>query len=124
MKSDTEIEILDKPKEKVAMVILSGKLTQEDYEFFGPVLEEMIEQQGKIRLMVQMEDFEGWTAGALWKDIKFDLKHLTDVERLAIIGDARWEKGMANFCKPFTTAEVRFYSPLKAGAAQEWLSED
>jgi hypothetical protein len=47
------------------------------------------------------EDYE-----TLWEDIKFDVKHFNDIERLAITGENKWEKGMAAFCKPFTTAKV------------------
>jgi hypothetical protein len=54
-----------------------------------------------------MTDFHDWKAGALWQDIKFDLKHCTDIERLAMVGDKTWEKGMSVFCKPFTTAPRR-----------------
>jgi hypothetical protein len=32
-----------------------------------------------------MTGFHGWEAGALWEDIKFDLKHYADIERLAMI---------------------------------------
>jgi len=30
-----------------------------------------------------MTGFHGWDAGALWEDIKFDIKHFGDIERLA-----------------------------------------
>ena len=55
-------------------------------------------------MLVRLHDFHGWTAGALWEDIKFDLKHFAHIERLALVGDRKWEAGMAVFCKPFTTA--------------------
>lgn len=38
-----------------------------------------------------------------------DVKHFNDIERLAIVGDSKGEKGMAIFCKPFTTATVRHF---------------
>lgn len=56
-----------------------------------------------------MREFHGWSMGALWEDIKFDLHHFADIERLALIGDKKWEVGMAVFCKPFTTAKIRYF---------------
>jgi hypothetical protein len=43
----------------VLLVQLSGKLTKEDYQHFVPAVERLIEQQGKLRLLVQMRDFHG-----------------------------------------------------------------
>lgn len=70
-------------------------------------MERLVKQHGKIRMLVEMHDFHGWTAGALWEDVKFDAKHFHDIERLALVGETKWEKGMAVFCKPFTTAASR-----------------
>lgn len=106
----------------VVEVHLSGKLSKEDYQHFAPELERQIEQHGKINLLVFLEDFHGWSAGALWEDIKFDVKHFSDIARLAIVGERKWEKGMAKFCQPFTTAEVRYFDRFEADEAQAWIS--
>ncbi len=105
----------------VLSVKLSGKLTKEDYEHFVPEVEGLIKQHGKIRILLQMDDFHGWSVGALWEDIKFDLKHFRDIERLAMVGDRKWEAGMAAFCKPFTTAKVHYFDLAEAGKAREWV---
>src|SRR6202049_2479843 len=92
---------------KGLVVTLSGKTAKQDYEHFVPEVERLIRQHGKIRMLVRLRDFHGWTLGALWEDIKFDLKHFADIERLALVGDRKWEAGMAVFCRPFTTATIR-----------------
>ena len=98
---------------KCLLVQLSGKLTKEDYQHFVPAVERLIKQHGKLRMVVQMHDFHGWTMGALWEDIKFDVKHFADIERLALVGDRKWEAGMAVFCKPFTRATIRYFDESK-----------
>jgi hypothetical protein len=108
---------------KVLVARLGGKLTKEDYEHFLPEVERLIRQHGKIRMLVQMHDFHGWTVGALWEDVKFDLKHFRDIERLALVGESKWEAGMAAFCKPFTTATVRYFDQSKAAEASQWIGE-
>jgi len=105
----------------VLTVKVSGKLSKEDYGEFVPRVEERIAQHGKIRVLFEMEDFHGWEAGALWADIKFDLKHFKDIERLAFVGDKKWEAGMAAFCKPFTTAKIRYFEPSQREDARQWL---
>ena len=103
---------------------LSGKLTKESYESFVPAVEKQIQKYGKLRLLVEMHDFHGWTAGALWEDIKFDSQHWRDIERLAIVGETKWEQGMATFCKPFTTAKIKYFDCSKLDEAKTWIDAD
>ena len=63
------------------------------------------------------------SAKALSEDVKFDLRHFSGIERLALIGDRKWEKGMAAFCKPFTTAEVRYSDHDRGDEARRWIEE-
>ena len=103
---------------------LSGKLTKESYENFVPAVEKQIQKYGKLRLLVEMHDFHGWTAGALWEDIKFDTHHWRDIERLAIVGETKWEQGMAVFCKPFTTAKIKYFDRSNLDEAKTWIAAD
>ena len=109
---------------KILTVKLTGKLTKEDYEQFIPEVERLVKQYGKLRMLVEMTNFHGWTAGALWEDIKFDLKHFRDIERLALVGDKSWERGMAAFCNPFTTATIRYFETSAADQAETWIHAD
>lgn len=102
---------------------VSGQLHKPDYELFVPEVERLIKQHGRIRMLVQLNEFRGWTAGALWEDIKFDVRHFSDIERLAIVGEETWEQGMASFCAPFTRAEVRFFPVERADEARDWIEE-
>jgi SpoIIAA-like len=106
---------------KLLEIRLTGKLAKEDYSHFVPVVERLVKEHGKIRLLVEMLDFHGWSAGALWEDMKFDAKHFRDIERLAIVGESKWQHGMAVFCKPFTTATVRYFDRAEEAQAREWL---
>ena len=105
-------------------VKVSDKLTSRDYERFLPELEHLIARHGKIRVLFDMHDFHGWQASALWQDVKFDLKHFKDIERLAMVGEKRWEKWMAAFCRPFTTAKIRYFDRHEAADADEWVQQN
>jgi hypothetical protein len=111
----------EKDGHRVLVIRASGKLSKEDYEHFVPEVERLIEQEGKIRLLFEMHDFHGWEAGALWEDIKFDLKHFADIKRLAMVGEKKWEKWMAKFCQPFTSAEIRYFDQSHMDEARRWI---
>src|SRR5947209_2498821 len=81
-------------------------------------------EQGKLRILMIMRDFHGWTAGALWEDMKFEFKHWRDIEKLAMVGEAKWEKGMATFCKPFTNAKIRYFDHTQLEEARKWIASE
>ena len=116
------MELKEQPDGKFIEIEMSGKLVKEDYERFVPAMERLLETRGKLRVLVVMRNFQGWTAGALWEDLKFDVKHFRDVTRLAFVGGKKWEEGMARFSIPFTTAEVRYFDESRISDAREWLS--
>ena len=117
------VEFREEDNGKVLVLTLTGKLTKQDYEHFLPEVERLIKSHGKLRMLVHMHDFHGWKLSALWEDIKFDVKHFTHIERLALVGEKKWEAGMAVFCKPFTTAAVRYFNAADYGEALAWLNE-
>ena len=118
------IELREENDGRLLAVHATGKLTSEDYAAFVPRVEGLIARHGKIRLLFEMHDFHGWTLGAFWEDVKFDLKHINHIERLAIVGEKRWQQGMSTFCKPFTTARIRYFSQDQIEQATEWLGQE
>ena len=105
------------------VVQVTGKLVKTDYEQFVPEFESLVQQHGKLRVLFDMTGFHGWEAGALWEDTKFAIKHFADIERLAMVGEKKWQHGMATFCKPFTKAAIRYFDHTDGAAARKWLAE-
>lgn len=104
-------------------VKMSGKLHDEDYKKFVPLVDAEIARDGKANFLAQFHDFHGWDLNALWDDIKFSTTHCTKIKRIALVGDKTWEKWMAVVCKPFTMAKVRYFDASEIDAAKAWLGE-
>ena len=117
------IEQLPQSSEKVLGFKMSGKLHDEDYKKFVPVIDAAVAKQGKVRLLAEFHDFHGWDLHALWDDIKFAATHCTKIDRIALVGDRKWEEWMAKVCKPFTLAKVRYFDVSEVEAAWAWLGE-
>ena len=118
------IELQEEADNKLLIISASGKLTKDDYKHFVPKIEELIRKFGKIRVVFEMRDFHGWDAGALWEDIKFDIRHFSDIESLALVGNKKWEKGMSVFCKPFTKARIKYFDLTELYKAYEWIKTE
>ena len=117
------IELIESVEAKLLEVRASGKLSKGDYENFEPAVSGLIESAGKIKVLFVMHDFHGWELGAVWEDIKFAAKHCRDIEKIAMVGDASWEKWMAAICKPFTMSKIKYFDAGDAEAARGWLAE-
>ena len=64
------VTIQERPGVKFVEIDLRDKLSREDFQSFVPEIEQQIQQHGKLRLLVRVHDFHGWTAGGLWEDLK------------------------------------------------------
>jgi len=117
------IEQLPQSTGKILGFKLSGKLHDEDYKHFVPVIEAAVAKHGKIWILAQFHDFQGWDLHALWDDIKFSTEYCFDVERIALVGEKAWEKWMATICKPFTMAKIKYFDASQIEAAWAWLKE-
>jgi hypothetical protein len=102
---------------------LSGKLHDEDYQKFVPLVDAEVAKEGKVNLLAQFQDFHGWDAKALWDDIKFSTTHCTKIKKIALVGEVAWEKWMAVVCKPFTLAKIRYFDAAQFESAKTWLAE-
>ena len=102
---------------------MSGKLHDADYKTFVPMVDAAIAKDGKVNVLAQFHDFQGWDAKALWDDIKFSTTHCTKIKRIALVGEKKWEKWMAAVCKPFTMAKIRYFDASEIEAAKTWLAE-
>ena len=119
----TMIEQLPASPDNVLGFKMSGKLHYADYQQFVPVVDAAVAKSGKVRLLAQFHDFHGWDLHALWDDIKFSTTHCTKIDRIALVGEKKWEEWMAKVCKPFTMAKIRYFDASESGAAWAWLGE-
>jgi len=115
------VHLSEKNGGKMLEVQVSNKLTATDYDIFVPEFERLIKLHGKISVLFDMVNFHGWEVAALWDDIKFDVKHFSDIDRLAMVGDQKWEKGMSAFCEPFTSAKIKYFDRKDFDQARAWL---
>jgi hypothetical protein len=111
---------------KIIVVHVSGKLTKADYEQLVPEFEQFVCHHEKLRVLYEMTDFHGWDLGALWEGTVLKARHRADTERIercAMVGEKKWQEGMAAFCKAFTKATIRYFDHADAAEARKWLEE-
>jgi len=118
------LQFEEKADGKVLEAHVSGRLTEADYEQFAPEVEKIINRHGKIRMLTDMHDFHGWNTAGLWEEFKLDVRHSKDLERLAIVGEKRWQKWMSKVCQPFTDAKIRYFDSSEMDQARTWIQNN
>lgn len=117
------IQTHEEDEGRILVIHVTGKLVKTDYAGFVAEFERLLKQHGRLRVLFDMTGFHGWDASAVWEDFKFDVKHFADISRLAMLGDRRWQHGMAEFFRPFTKATTRYFDHTASVEARKWLSE-
>ena len=78
---------------------------------------------GPVRLLFVLDGFQGWEPRADWNDLTFFVKHGDGIERIAIVGPARWRSESLMFTgADLRRAAVEFFPEDEAVRARSWLS--
>lgn len=114
-------EILPESHDSRIALKASGTLTHADYQKLTPLLEARIAESGPLSAMMDMADFTGWELRAAWDDFILGITHMGDFERIALVGDRKWEELAARVADRLMKAKVRFFDVSQRDAAWAWI---
>lgn len=98
----------------------SGTLTKAEYDLAVPEIENaMVLAKGPLKMLVRLEDFQGWEVDALWEDLKFERHHRRDLGPVAVVGDTKFEEWGTWLSSLFSKPEIRFFK--SEDQARDWL---
>ncbi|MCI0442725.1 STAS/SEC14 domain-containing protein [bacterium] len=93
-----------------------------DYEKLIGILEPLTIRR-KVSLLIVLVNFQGWNDDDFEKYAEFAAKYFEKVDKIAIVAEQAWIKGIEIFCKPFIRAKVRYFRPFELDSAREWIEE-
>mgnify|MGYP002628421516 CR=1 FL=1 len=106
----------------VLHVSLLGKLDTEQYENDIEDLNRFFEAHKKIRLLVDLREFDGWQGfGALRDHFHLVRGHANQVTRAAIVGDGGWQEMAVQIGKRVFGFEAKHFSGEEFEKAKSWL---
>lgn len=119
------IEILQETQGNTLVVKATAKLTSKDYEeVFIPKLKELIQNHGKVRAVVYLDDnFEGWELGAMWDDAKFGIQHRNDFDKIALVSSKKWIEWASKLSSHFMKGQLKTFDGSKLQEALVWIKE-
>jgi SpoIIAA-like len=101
----------------------SGKIEADDYtKALIPAVEQAAAGDG-VRLVFVFEKFEGFSAGAAWRDLRLGLDHLRKWKRTALVTDIEWMTHATSLFAWMTPGEVRCFKVSELPDAIAWAAE-
>ena len=102
-----------------------GKVEADDYKtVLDPAVAKAVEAHGKVRMLYLLgEDFEGFSAGAMWQDSAVGIADRKSWERIAVVSDHNRIIDAIKVFAWMVPGEVRTYTMAQLDDAKTWLGE-
>ena len=109
----------------ICVLRISGILKQTEFAAEQSALSQKIDTGSKPRLLVILENFDGWERGADWNDLDFLISHGGEIAKIAIVAEPRWETSALAFGGAGLRggAPVKFFPPDQLAQARAWIAE-
>jgi hypothetical protein len=98
----------------------SGRLTREDVLVVQQDLQRDDDAAGR-RLLIDITQMDGAGVDAVWQDVKGALTYVRHVDRMAVIGDQRWQHWITRASDVVPGIDARFFKPDQRIEARSWL---
>jgi hypothetical protein len=115
--------ITEAPEGVVALKAV-GDVSARDYDdVLKPAVDAAIEKHGKIRLVIEFgPEFDGYSAGAAWEDLKFGAGHLSKFARCAVVTDDGMLGGAVRAFGVLMPGDVKVFPAAERAQALTWAA--
>lgn len=108
-----------KADSKIVELDFSGEITGEDYKSVKPKIEEVMEEKGKVKFLMDLTNAEGFNLGAVYQDIKFDVEHFKNIGATAVVASKKTYEMMVKAINTIYPEKVYHFEDQKS--ALTWL---
>jgi hypothetical protein len=98
---------------------INGRISQDYYELIFPLFIQKAKKGGPLNLVLEMEDFDDTEFPFFLR--KFGL-NVDDFDKIAIVGDQKWEKWIEDLNDPDMAANILYFSSKNREKVQKWIS--
>ena len=113
-----------KQADDMGWVKLSGKLTLPEYLELQNLGKESLEKFGRFKLLIELDDFQGWSKDAGWEQTSFLKENQSQRSMVAVVGDEKWKDDIYMFMgTPLRALDIEFFQPGRVNQALAWLTD-
>ncbi|MEW6764783.1 MAG: STAS/SEC14 domain-containing protein [Pseudomonadota bacterium] len=119
------IEVIPNMPDNIVGFVATGEVSAQDYEtVFIPAIESTLKENEKVRILYHIApEFTGFTAGALWDDVKIGVAHLRAWEKIAVVTDSDWIRRTGGFLNFVLPCPVKVFPNAELDEATQWIAD-
>jgi hypothetical protein len=117
------IKKLEKSSGNVFGYKVMGFIDRQDYDVLEKDADSVLEKHENMKLLLQFDKFMFEFMSAWGKDMGFGMKYGEKIEKLAIVGEKKWQKLLAKFSAPIFGKESKFFHTDDIDLAWDWLEK-
>ncbi|MEZ5170629.1 MAG: STAS/SEC14 domain-containing protein [Acidimicrobiia bacterium] len=88
---------------------VSGDVSKEDYAVLTPAVEAAVADTGSVNLLCDLTDFHWEKVSAWGSDLHFGHEYHDKIEKMAIVGNRKWQEYLTKIASPFYAKEAQYF---------------
>lgn len=113
------IETMAKSSDTAIGYTVIGEVGEADYQTLVPAVQAAIDKNGSINLLLDLTQFK-WEKVGTWKsEIDFGQAYKNKIDKMVLVGNARWEKHLTKLAQPFYAKQTKYFE--SDDDAWDWL---
>lgn len=100
-----------------------GKIEAVDYTDVLMPAVEAAAAAGGVRVVLLFPEWDGFTAGGMWEDLKMGVEHLRVWKRIALVTDLEWMHHLTALFGWMTPGAMKVFSVADKDAAIAWAAD-
>jgi hypothetical protein len=99
-----------------------GTLDGNDYDTFLPQMDALLADGRPLSFLLFLEDFHGWDVESFVRELHWDESNRERLRRIAVVGEAAWQKWSTVFSKWFLPGNVKYFDRSEESKARAWVT--
>lgn len=113
--------IKNKAIPSVVEIEINGEVTEDEMNEFETYIKQKVEEHGKLNALIFIKDLD-YTVEGFIEEIKFDIKHLDDFNKVALVSDEKWIELGEKLSTFMPSVDAEHFDPDERQKAMAWLS--
>jgi hypothetical protein len=115
------LSTMERSTDKILGYTISGDMTKADYQTLGPVLSSVIKSEGSVSVLFDLTGFKREKISALGSDVDFGQQFQGKIDKIALVGNSKWESHLTKLIEPYDAKEAKFFETNND--AWTWLND-
>ena len=115
------LDILPESGGNVIGAHIAATMSGDECRLLARHVEELVGVHERVRLLLDLSDCNHVELAAAWEEFVMGVKHWNDLERIAIVGDAKWNAIAAHTLNRIAYADAEHFSTDEIAGAWVWI---